>query len=299
LIFPSICNIIAASSERAQSDSEREASQLKKHGFTLIELLVVIAVVMILAEIICSVVSRTYMKAHSLSCQSNQKALVLGFKAYTEDYDGCAMPSSSVRPDLFLMATPGLKDKTLDLLQCPSARSRESEAPIAAYSKPNSREIVSIWPSYAFNGNLLGTDLKRVSGYGKTDPARSYDQVLVFVDSNLPSGIIREVTDLCPVEGKGAAWSPDFRTGGDMEDHGVNVSFLDGSAKWFSTTGAELGMRAMYAKSIPPIILRPGQPVVERPPKPQPQPTITLKVTLPPGATIEDIKIEPEPQPAK
>lgn len=65
-----------------------EASEARKTGFTLIELLVVISIISILAAILFPVFARARENARRTSCLSNLKQIGLGFRMYTQDYDG-------------------------------------------------------------------------------------------------------------------------------------------------------------------------------------------------------------------
>ena len=69
-----------------------------RQGFTLIELLVVIAIIAILAAILFPIFTAAKEQGRQAQCLSNLRQLGMGFRAYSDDWNG-RLPAARVVPE--------------------------------------------------------------------------------------------------------------------------------------------------------------------------------------------------------
>jgi prepilin-type N-terminal cleavage/methylation domain-containing protein/prepilin-type processing-associated H-X9-DG protein len=222
-----------------------------RRGFTLIELLVVIAIIAILAAILFPVFARAREKARQSSCVSNVKQLALGTMMYSQDYDETLPTWDRLADDNASTWYPAAAVypyvNNLQIYACPSG----NQVPGAHTSDP------STWNVYRRNGGSSRTPGPVTRGYGwnyyifhrGTSPYK-------LADIHTPANTIMLGDSVHMFGGRGAIiWSNvccdgSWRTspldgqanGGPMTSNGSrhnggeNIGFLDGHAKWLSST---------------------------------------------------------------
>ena len=186
---------------------------MKKKGFTLIELLVVIAIIAILAAILFPVFAKAREKARTISCLSNLKQLGLGVMQYTQDYDDTFPVNDPVVYYCFpswVGYYAGIIDpyvKNQKIYDCPSDR-RTTENPL-------------YW-MYGFNFYLTDTDWNYCTGPSAVSLAQVEEPT--------------KVVQMFDLDVKASAANLKFYFAQMYFRHteGVNISFVDGHAKWYA-----------------------------------------------------------------
>ena len=193
-----------------------------ERGFTLIELLVVIAIIAILASILFPVFSRVRAKARQTACLSNLKQFGLAVDMYAQDYDETLpahnddeeVPPYDWRYDTFICRLlPYVKNE--QMYRCPDDRG------CYPFGTANER-----WWSYCFN---RGCEYAPQVPYGLSafeDPAGT---IILFDGAEPDEGV--ELTDNNSLD-KPDWWDDDARAAYNRHNGGLNLTFVDGHAKW-------------------------------------------------------------------
>jgi prepilin-type N-terminal cleavage/methylation domain-containing protein/prepilin-type processing-associated H-X9-DG protein len=207
-------------------------------GFTLIELLVVIAIIAILAAILFPVFAAARDKGRAAACLSNQKQVGLAVMQYTEDWDS-SYPYYRASVAYMNYKPPGswpprythpygglypLADylKTPKVLMCNSAL-------LDMYSEPHAPLVTNLsWNGWSTDG-LWGTEYfdKYVA-----NPVAATTSEIAY-----PSSVV----DTCEWSyawwGRPESGFTHYSKPG-LHHGGMNITFADGHAKWYSTVNA-------------------------------------------------------------
>jgi prepilin-type N-terminal cleavage/methylation domain-containing protein/prepilin-type processing-associated H-X9-DG protein len=207
----------------------------KREGFTLIELLVVIAIIAILAAILFPVFAQAREKARGTACMSNQKQIGTALLTYAGDWDG-TYPSYN-NPGLWVSPLNSIvrvaKNKTetgTNVFVCPST----SDAPgggIATdvnnqYQWGDGKATGSNTGSYTHNGWTYDCG----EGDFKAPAQTMFDSDGLWIDA--------WPTHTQPIAANGKKPGPNKagieRIAIDRHGGGINVTFVDGHAKWYN-----------------------------------------------------------------
>jgi len=201
-----------------------------KRGFTLIELLVVIAIIAILAAILFPVFARAREKARQTSCLSNIKEIALGALMYVQDYDEMFFGMLQGRRDGVYGVEPYLiwpqqvypYIKNAQIFTCPSAPNEFVYSPTT--KDYNFGYGMNYWMSYFYYYIGLAHIQRPAETIWFTD-CDYYNVYPTFYLYTYPTSA---------AYGQNGYARLQLRHNG-----GVNCSFVDGHAKWFSRSAIE------------------------------------------------------------
>jgi len=212
-----------------------------RRGFTLIELLVVIAIIAILAAILFPVFAKAREKARQSTCLNNIKQLTTGLLMYVQDYDETIMPlpyapNPTQAP---VLTDQGLKSGTTDIFTWYDM--------IYPYVKNGEMYCCPTWRKKLIHNGPPNTPYCNYTTYGMWIGAYGlYTGLINSSGTGLGLGeCTHPATTVCLGEGYSACM-PIIDKGDPLGDRfgwnmalgvrhndGLNVSFLDGHAKWF------------------------------------------------------------------
>jgi len=183
----------------------------------------VIAIIAILASILFPVFSRARAKARQTACLSNLKQFGLALDMYTQDYDEMLPAHNDDEPPypaydwrydaLICRLLPYVRNQ--QMYRCPDDRG------CRPFGTPNER-----WWSYCFN---------RGCEYGPNQPGwlsafEDPSNTIILFDGAEPDHGV-ELTDNNSLD-KPDQWDDDARAAYTRHNGGLNLTFIDGHAKW-------------------------------------------------------------------
>ena len=213
----------------------------RSSGFTLIELLVVIAIIAILAAILFPVFARAREKARQTSCLSNQKQIMLGILAYTQDHDERFPPyrwtqeppsgvwidrDNSAATNRLLWAEsvePYLKN--VNILFCPSGQ-------VDSETMSGGRRYLV----YAYNGKMHCT---KMAEFKSVANKIAIGDIGERVTGRTPVGYV-ENWFIWTSNDPGQIWSQ-YCWWSSIHNGGANYAYVDGHAKFLGSNDASLG----------------------------------------------------------
>jgi prepilin-type N-terminal cleavage/methylation domain-containing protein/prepilin-type processing-associated H-X9-DG protein len=219
-------------------------------GFTLIELLVVIAIIAILAAILFPVFAQAREKARTIACLSQAKQMGTALAMYAQDYD-------EALPRVFTGGPPS-RDWTTDLLPYIKTGNIEADAQrvnaaLAAArpdlfsaaqpfyqcpSKGPSRDSRGFRRGYGYNYWLALSTPVTLAAVTAPAECLAFGDVYGEVDRLFAFGY--PTTD--------PRFYPEAR-----HSNGLNVTFVDGHAKWVNEKDPKINWPTGLAASSPPI----------------------------------------------
>jgi prepilin-type N-terminal cleavage/methylation domain-containing protein/prepilin-type processing-associated H-X9-DG protein len=209
----------------------------KKSGFTLIELLVVIAIIAILAAILFPVFAQAREKARTSACMNNQKQIGTALLQYAQDWDEL-YPTYNLNTGLWVTPLANIikvaKNKTetgSSVFKCPSTSEAACTGCFSAtvtdmWQWGAGTEKGAVTASYTHNGWMYDCGVSDVKSPSQT----MFDADGIWIDA-WPTH-----TQKIPVNGKSVAnvTAGIERIAIDRHSNGINVTFADGHAKWYS-----------------------------------------------------------------
>jgi prepilin-type N-terminal cleavage/methylation domain-containing protein/prepilin-type processing-associated H-X9-DG protein len=223
---------------------------MNRRGFTLIELLVVIAIIAILAAILFPVFAQAREKARQTTCLSNNKQIGLSVMMYVQDYDETFPPCLTkgqngqwmgafpdyVRYQGFMRSIMDPYIKNVGLWICPSQHLKGNQ--------------FGEYTGYAYNAAYLGgCEQQSKPPFTANPPAalatiQAPAQTVLGVENWPSANRAYPPSNKCVTSELAKAWWAHWFAPENQEkwrhNDGMTVLLVDGHAKWFKKTDADL-----------------------------------------------------------
>jgi len=212
--------------------------------FTLIELLVVIAIIAILAAILMPALQQARERANNTNCVNNLKAIMLGYRQYSDDYQGVLLPAKpdsghwwgSVLPK-YVNGSKGASDQVYpDQTGQPEWKVFRCPAEQAEFGNWAAEKLP--YTHYAINVRIVGVGYGIPRGSGTNDtpvlPCKETDisnasKAAIFFDGRMKA--VKDSKELGPVvQAVSSAWGSRGRPS-PLRHNGakaLNCGFFDG-----------------------------------------------------------------------
>jgi prepilin-type N-terminal cleavage/methylation domain-containing protein/prepilin-type processing-associated H-X9-DG protein len=234
----------------------RSSARPAARAFTLIELLVVIAIIAILAAILFPVFAKVREKARQISCLNNMRQLGLATQQYTQDNDEL-LPSATYGPNGANL-TGGWLYYTANLSAAPATKTfLPDQGSIYSYIKskqvficPDDSAGSASGNSYAINSCVENDPPTGVKGYRTGKALAFFDSpaaIMLFSEEDAGFGSTND-----GFLGLSFTATPHHDTISARHTGGVNITFIDGHAKWYRNEQIHpLGLQSGIVNEIP------------------------------------------------